>query len=188
MHFPHLERLSVPCVFERYQAGKLHPDGRRYLPLIILRLPASTGAAGTRPEFWLSIVDRHHRVAPQLAGRQGQARLIAALGSLACPAAGAARGLYAERVLAPGYASTMPNLQGCIEDVLNWEQQQSALAQATFYAELLVDIGYGTIGLRSSATTASLEASFGKSRLSAGDCLLLRRARLDILAFVATVE
>jgi hypothetical protein len=39
MRFPSSEQLNLPCTFAQLVPGRQHPDGRRYLPLIVLRLP-----------------------------------------------------------------------------------------------------------------------------------------------------
>ena len=61
--FAHQEELHLPATFVRYVPGRLHPDGRRYLPLLIFDI----GAAAP-----LGVVDRHHIVPPDLAGRIGR--------------------------------------------------------------------------------------------------------------------
>jgi hypothetical protein len=62
MHFPLFDQLDLPARFSGVVPGKLHPDGRRYLPLITLTLSSAPGDGVTMSEFQLGVVDRHHRV------------------------------------------------------------------------------------------------------------------------------
>ena len=54
MRFPALETVALPCVLQDVVPGQQHPDGRRYLPLIVLRLPSGLAlglwkASGVEP-------------------------------------------------------------------------------------------------------------------------------------------
>jgi hypothetical protein len=51
------------------------------------------------------------------------------------------------------------------------------------YTELLLDIGSGIVGVRTSATAESLAESLGKPRIEPGDWLRVSRSRIDILGF-----
>ncbi len=183
MRFPNRERLSLPCVFERLVPGQLHPDGRRYLPLIVLR-PTATSQNGAAPT--LGVVDRHHAVDPALEGRTGVAQLVFLLSSVRLQEGVPRQALVAEPGLAAGRASTMPAAYGRVLAVPSWEAEREHLPYEALYTELLLDVGVGVIGVRTSVTAASLAETIGKSRVEPGDWLEVRRSRIDILGFVAS--
>lgn len=188
MRFPALETVALPCTFERVVPGELHADGRRYLPLIVLRLAVPDGDAGR--VALLGVVDRHHRVDEALVGRPGIARLVfllSALRVLDSPR----QGLFAEGESHAGRPSTMPLACGRVSEVHAWEAEREHLPYESLYTELVLDVGIGTIGVRTSATAASLagqirlrpSAAEGAPRVAPGDWLAVRRSRVDILAF-----
>jgi hypothetical protein len=200
MRFPQAEQLNLPCTFERLIPGKQHPDGRRYLPLIVLRLADAPPLDGRPPAIALGVVDRHHVVDPGLVGRAGRARLVFLLSSVRLQAgsppfhslrqaqgvaSGFRQGLAAEDGLAEGRASTMPAAYGRVVAVPSWEAEHEHLPYESLYTELLLDIGAGVIGVRTSVTAASLAETIGKPRIEPGDWLEVRRSRVDILAFEA---
>lgn len=180
MRFPLFDRLDLPCVFEGLVPGQPHPDGRRYLPTILLR---PTGRAEAMPAgLVLGVVDRHHRVAEGEAGRAGSARLVCALSDLRLQAGPPRRGLLPE----PGWrggVSTRPVVLGRVVDVAAWETARGELPYETLYTELSLDVGLGVVGLRTSLTAQDLAAALGKPRLEPGDHVELARSRIDILGF-----
>jgi hypothetical protein len=177
MRFPMQDQLDLPCVLERIVPGKLHPDGRRYLPLIVLR-----PAAGDGPP--LGVVDRHHRVREADVGRQGRALLVCALSQLRLQA-GARRGVAPEPGYAAGGVSAAPLIYGQVRAVAAWERGAAELPYESLYTELVLDIGIGVVGLRTSVTAADLAAAIGKAALEPGDFVELTRSRIDILGFEA---
>lgn len=179
MRFPLLERLALPCVFERLVPGRQHPDGRRYLPLIVLRPTAPGAPAG----LLLGVVDRHHRVGEELVGVTGSARLVCALSALRLQAGPPRRGLQAEQGRQEGAPSLAPVVYGRVVEVAAWEPGAGALPYESVYAELLLDVGIGLVGVRTSLAAGSLAAELGKARLEPGDHVELTRSRIDILAF-----
>jgi hypothetical protein len=183
MRFPQSEQLNLPCAFERLIPGKQHPDGRRYLPLIVLRLADAPPLDGRPAATALGVVDRHHVVDPALVGRAGRARLVFLLSSVRLQAGPRLQGLAAEDGLAEGRASTMPAAYGRVVAVPSWEAEREHLPYESLYTELLLDIGAGVIGVRTSVTAASLAETIGKPRIEPGDWLEVRRSRVDILAF-----
>jgi hypothetical protein len=183
MRFPQSERLGLPCTFERFVAGKLHPDGRRYLPLIVLRLAASSAPDDVTTADSLGVVDRHHVVDPALEGRPGSARLVFLLSTVRLQEGAPRAGLVAEEGLAPMRASTTPIAYGRVLAVPSWEAEQAHLPYEALYTELLLDIGAGIVGVRTSVTAASLAEAIGKPRIEPGDWLEVRRSRIDILDF-----
>jgi hypothetical protein len=180
MRFPATDQLALPCRFERLAPGKQHADGRRYLPLILLRLlepPRNTLSVPL-----LGVVDRHHVVDPALEGRDGRARLVFLLSNVRLQEP-PCQGLEAEADLADGRASTAPTAYGRVVDVPTWEAERQHLPYESLYTELLLDIGIGTIGVRTNATADSLADRLGKPRIEPGDWLRVWRSRIDILAF-----
>ncbi|HEU5097623.1 MAG TPA: hypothetical protein VFU22_01170 [Roseiflexaceae bacterium] len=183
MRFPSNEQLNLPCTFERLVPGRQHPDGRRYLPLIVLRLNDAPPIEGQPVVTALGVVDRHHVVDAGLEGRAGVARLVFLLSVVRLQASEPRQGLAAEPGLVEGRASMSPTAYGRVVAVPSWEAEREHLPYESLYAELLLDIGIGVVGLRTSVTAASLAESIGKPRIEPGDWLEVRRSRIDILAF-----
>ncbi|MFN8478494.1 MAG: hypothetical protein U0074_11835 [Kouleothrix sp.] len=175
MRFPNGEQLRLPCVFERFVPGQLHPDGRRYLPLIVLRPDGSDVPIG--------VVDRHHRVDVALEGRAGSAQLVFLLSSVRLQAGAPQQGLVPEEGLAAGRTSIVPTAYGRVLAVPSWEAEQAHLPYETLYTELLLDVGVGVIGVRTSLTAKSLAEVIGKPQIEPGDWLEVTRSRVDILGF-----
>ena len=172
--FPQLEELRLPARFVRYVPGRPHPDGRRYLPLLIFDVGADAP---------IGVVDRHHLVAPELSGRSGIARLVFLLSTVALqPTGEQRRGLVAE-IRIDGRASTAPEVYGQVVAVQTWETQRGTLAFESLYAEFLLDIGLGVVGVRTATTADSLSEELGKARIEAGDWVHVGRSRIDILGF-----
>jgi hypothetical protein len=180
MRFPALDQVALPCTLEGIVAGKLHPDGRRYLPLVLLRLAEAGGDPGRVTT--LGVVDRHHVVNPALAGRVGLARLVFLLSTVRVQAPPVRQGLFDEDG-SPERTSTTPLACGRVVTVHTWEAERQHLPYEALYTELLLDVGGGTIGVRTSATAASLAEAIGKPGVEPGDWLCVRRSRIDILGF-----
>lgn len=174
MYFPLHDQLNLPAVIERIVPGQLHPDGRRYLPQILLR-PYGT-------DMLLGVVDRHHRVAAASAGQAGVARLVCAMGVVRAQTPPYRLGLEP----APGWrggACFDPHILGRVQSIAVWEPANGPLAQATVYSELSLDLGLGLVGLRANLDPAALAAT----TLTPGDYLGLTRTRIDILSFTPCV-
>ena len=183
MRFPHSEQLRLPCLFERFVPGQPHPDGRRYLPLIVLRPAASSQPGGVTNVTALGVVDRHHVVDLADEGHAGVAKLVCLLSSVRLQDSPPRQGLLAEPGLPIGRASTGPAAYGQVLAVPSWEAEREHLPYESLYTELLLDIGIGVVGVRTSLTAASLAETIGKSRIEPGDWLEVRRSRIDILGF-----
>jgi hypothetical protein len=183
MRFPSSDQLGLRCRFERFVPGRLHADGRRYLPLILLR-PSEVPDVTTVPT--LGVVDRHHVVDPALEGREGLARLVFLLSSVRLQEPPLRRGLVAEDGQDEGPLSTAPIAYGQVVAVPTWEAEQQHLPYESLYTELLLDIGTGIVGVRTNATAASLAEHLGKTRIEPGDWLRVWRSRIDILGFTET--
>ena len=172
--FPHLESLDLPARFVRYVPGRPHPDGRRYLPLLIF----DVGAAAH-----IGVVDRHHLVDPEQAGQRGSAQLVFLLSQVTLQPDGARRQALVPEQTFEGKASKAPEAYGRVIAVPTWEEQRGRLAYESLYTELLLDIGLGIVGVRTAATAPDLEQNLGKPRLEQGDWVRVSRSRIDILGF-----
>ena len=95
----------------------------------------------------------------------------------------AQRNLVAEDGLAEGRVSTAPIAYGRVVAVPAWEAEREHLPYESLYTELLLDIGAGVIGVRTSVTAANLAETIGKPQIEPGDWLEVQRSRVDILAF-----
>ncbi|HEX6291450.1 MAG TPA: hypothetical protein VFZ66_19860 [Herpetosiphonaceae bacterium] len=172
--FPLLDQIALPVTFESYMPGNLHPDGRRYLPLLIFKLASGVS---------IGVVDRHHLVEPHLAGRAGVARLVFLLSSVELQPPGMTRqGIFAESFSRSGMTTT-PEAYGRIVAVPSWEVQQGHLPYDSLYTELVLDTGDGTIGVRTHVTADDLAARLGKAQLAVGDWIGVSRSRVDVLGF-----
>ncbi|MEN9937475.1 MAG: hypothetical protein RLZZ387_4054 [Chloroflexota bacterium] len=184
MRFPALDQVALPCTFEAVVPGKLHADGRRYLPLIVLRLAA---AQGDGRAALLGVVDRHHVVDHALIGRSGVARLVFLLSAVRLQDP-PRQGFFAEPEALPDRPVTAPLAYGQVTAVHAWEAERQHLPYESLYTELVLDVGRATIGVRTSATAASLAESIGKEQITPGDWLSVSRSRVDILGFETTAQ
>lgn len=174
MRFPMLDQVALPVVFNSFIPGQPHADGRRYLPLLLLTLQNGVE---------LMVVDRHHYVDPALAGRSGIARLVFLLSTIHLQPGQERR----QGVSTGGQAGMMsvPEAFGQVIAVPSWEAQSGKLPYESLYTELLVDVGGGTVGVRTSVTADDLAATIGKPQLEVGDWIHVERSRVDILGFEA---
>ncbi|HEU4325088.1 MAG TPA: hypothetical protein VFS21_18250 [Roseiflexaceae bacterium] len=176
MHFPAAERLLFPCRFAQIVPGRMSADGRQVLPVVVLQpLSSALPAVG--------VVDRHHVVDPSLRGREGSARLVFLLSRFRVQTPPFRQGLGPEPGARDLGFSSMPEAFGRVLDVLTWEVEHEHLPYEALYVELLLDVGSAVVGLRTSATAASLAQTLGKARIEPGDWLHVERSRVDILAF-----
>ncbi len=178
MRFPAAERLHLPCRFAQLVPGRKSADGRQVLPVVVLQ-PLSPGLPA------VGVVDRHHLVDPSLCGREGSARLVFLLSRFHLQMPPFRQGLVPEPAARDLGFSTTPEAFGRVLDVLTWEVEHEHLPYEALYVELLIDLGSAVVGLRSSATAASLAQALGKPRIEPGDWLHIERSRIDILAFQA---
>ncbi len=172
--FPLLDQIALPVTFDSYVPGNLHPDGRRYLPLLIFKLASGVS---------VGVVDRHHLVDPQLAGHRGAARLVFLLSNVTLqPPATTRQGNFAEPINRSG-KTTAPEAYGRIVAVPSWETGQGQLPYDTLYTELLLDVGGGTIGVRTHVTADDMTAKLGKAQFTVDDWIHVSRSRVDVLGF-----
>jgi len=183
MRFPASEQLNLPCTFAQLVPGRQHPDGRRYLPLVVLHLADARPVDDLPAVAALGVIDRHHAVDLALEGRAGVARLVFLLSGVRLQVGAPRQGLVAEDGLAAGRASMAPIAYGRVVAVPAWEAEREHLPYESLYTELLLDVGAGVIGIRTSVTAASLAEAIGKPQIEPGDWLEVRRSRIDILAF-----
>ncbi len=174
--FPLIDQVALPVHFERTIAGKLHRDGRRYLPLLVLRLP-NGGRIG--------VVDRHHVVSTELAGRDGAARLIFLLSNVRLQEIGEQHQAIVPETNDHERVSTAPEVYGRVVAVPTWEVRSGDLPYDVVYMELLIDVGTGVVGLRTNVTADDLAAKLGTERFAIGDWVQMSRSRVDILGFDA---
>lgn len=172
MHFPSADKLALPVHFERYVPGRLHPDGRRYLPQLIMRAPDGV---------LLGVVDRHHYVDDKLAGNDGVARLVFLLGTISLQQPGEER-LGIDAPVA-GHVETAPRVYGRVLEVPSWELRRGDLPYEALFVELLLDIGPGVVGVRTNMTANSVAAQLGTQQIEPGDPIAVHRSRIDILGF-----
>lgn len=173
MRFPMIEQVALPVVFESFIPGQPHADGRRYLPILLLRL--NNGVE-------LGVVDRHHYVDTKLAGRTGIARLVFLLSSISVQPPHQRR----QEITASGGLMSVPEAYGQVTAVPSWEAQSGHLPYESLYTELLLDVGDGTVGVRTSITADDMTATIGKPQFEVGDWIHVARSRVDILGFEAT--
>ncbi len=177
--FPLLEQLALPATFIRYIPGNLHPDGRRYLPLLLWQL-----ANGLE----IGVVDRHHLIDPDSVGQEGAIGIVFLLSTITLqPPEMRRQGLEPERPSA-GQVSTAPAAFGRVLRIPSWEEERGKLSYEYLYTELLLDIGLGIVGVRTAMTADDLQATLGKERLEAGDWITVGRSRIDILRFSPQVQ
>jgi hypothetical protein len=182
MRFPYIETVSLPCMFETLVPGKLHEDGQRYLPQILLRLPEPFDAKAGHVRT-LSVVDRHHVVRQEQVGRRGAARLVLLLSTIQLQEPPFRRGLFAEPGFHPDRPSTAPFSLGQVVAVPTWQVEHHHLPYEALSTELILDVGIGTVGVRTNMTAVSLAERIGVPVLLPGDWLAVTRSRVDILAF-----
>lgn len=175
MRFPLIEQLTVPCRLTQVVPGRVHSDGKRYLPLLMFE-------PHQQPQPQLALVDRHHKVDLHCEGQDGILQLIFLLSRierLTSPR----KGLEDSQALAAQRPSSAPTVYGQVAQIATWEENQHALPYHSLFIELLLDIGIGHVGIRTHTTVTDIVAIFGKPRIEAGDWLKLARSRIDILAF-----
>jgi hypothetical protein len=175
--FPYIDQVTLPLTFERYVPGKLHSDGRRYLPLLVFAL--SNGAH-------VGVVDRHHLVEPELVGQSGVAQLILLLSDVGLQPEGSQRSGILPEPTVPGRVPTKLDAFGRVIDVPTWEVRKGMLPYDVIYTELLLDTGLGVVGVRTTITADDLQAKLGKERIDPGNWIHVIRSRIDILGFNVT--
>jgi hypothetical protein len=176
MRFPHLDHIGLPVTFVRYVPGELHPSGRRFLPQLVFRF-VSGGLVG--------VVDRHHYVDPDLVGSEGSARFVYLLSEIALQPPGMERkGIEADAT----HIATAPAAYGQVVAVPSWEFRREMLPYDTLFTEILLDVGDGIVGVRTSLTAADMRAMIGTEQLRPGDWLRVNHSRIDILGFAVAAS
>ena len=180
MRFPNLQSVALPATLVEFRPGRLHPSGIRYLPLLVLRL-----ADGVT----VGVVDRHHRVDARDEGQFGTARLVFQLSSISLQPPDQQRSGIVAGPHERGAWSSAPTAYGQIVAIPTWEQHHN-LRHATVYTEIIVNVGAGTIGLRTNITDDVADDLFADDDepttivpLAVGDWVLLCNSRIDILEF-----
>jgi len=178
MRFPEVQSVALPATFVEFRPGRLHPSGMRYLPLIVLRL-----ADGVM----LGVVDRHHRVEAADVGQAGTARLIFQLSLIQEQPPGQQVAAITPGAHERGEFSIEPLVFGQIAALHTWEQHRK-LGYESVYTEMLLQVGPGTVGLRTTITGDDLDEAIGANRLREGAWIKLENSRIDILEFAPERE
>lgn len=172
--FPQFDQLGLPATLLRYIPGKPHPDGRRYLPLLIFRLTNG---------FELAITDRHHVVAEEEVGMSGTISVVSSLSKISVQPADQTRQGLVDHTSGAGRATTAPAIYGQVVSIPAWESEREHLPYEYLYTELLLDVGLGVMGVRTAMTADDMAGVIGKVQLVAGDWITVGPSRIDILAF-----
>ena len=175
MIFSAAHHLNLPCRFASFTPGEVHNDGRRYLPTIGLSL-----GDGTAHSYHLPVVDRHHRIHEHHVGLNGNALLVLLLCQFRLQHDAPRQGLAATADGIPG----APRVYGRVTHVATWEIPETPLPYQSLYCEYVIDIGIGTVGVRTHATAPQLQHRLGTDRLHPGDWVEVWRPRIDILTFI----
>lgn len=175
MYFSAAAHLHLPCRFTSFTPGEIHNDGRRYLPTIGLSL-----GEGTHHAYHLPVVDRHHQVNEQHAGLSGSALLVLLLCQFRLQNEAPRQEIRATADGIPG----APRVYGRVTHVATWEVPETPLPYQSLYCEYVLDIGIGTVGVRTHATAPQLRQRLGTDMLDVGDWVEVWRPRIDILGFI----
>jgi len=179
MRFAAIEALDFQATYAAYEMGELHTDGRRYLPTHWLASDAVAPARAdwTGPAYRLPVVDRHHRVAEQTVGTAISAQLVLLLSQFRVQDSAHRMGFEA---VAGGIAGA-PLVHGRVTHVAVWEVPETPLPYESLYCEYVIDVGAGTVGVRTHATAVDLAQALGTRRLEVGEWVTVRRPRIDML-------
>lgn len=176
MRFSALSHLQLTATVVRTIAGELHPDGRRYLPRLVLQFD-DVGPDGNRA-LQLVIVDRHHvSIADVWDGRHVELALICALSRIERQTPPLRNGwLLPQTPLLPAGDAV---IAGEIVALPVWEDRHGAAEFNTIYTEFVLRVGHQTIGVKTGM------AADGSPALAVGDQVLLTRSRIDLLRITA---
>lgn len=179
MRFAAIEALEFCAEYTSYEMGELHTDGRRYLPTHWLGsvAVAATRADWTGPAYRLPVVDRHHRVAEHPSGVPVCAQLVLLLSQFRVQEGATRMGFEAH----VGGIAGAPLVHGRVTQVAVWEVPVTPLPYESLYCEYVIEVGAGTVGVRTHATAVDLAAALGTRRLEVGEWVTVRRPRIDIL-------
>ena len=186
MRFAATDALDFRCVYTHYEPGELHTDGRRYLPTHwLLTAAVPTGAAAwTAPSYRLPVVDRHHRCGARAEGTVVRAQLVLLLSQFRLQIGPHKLGF---EPVAGGIAGA-PLVHGRVTQVAVWEVPETPLPYQSLYCEYVINIGVGTVGVRTHATAADLGQLLGTHQLAVGDWVTVRRPRIDVLGMDVVVD
>lgn len=179
MRFGALTQLRLPCRFEEVIPGETHHDGRRYLPTLMLT-PHTTSTVAS-PLTPLAIVDRHHVVDLAQHGHMGTAQLVCLLAPFMLQKNTTLHGFQDV-----GSRVRVPQVYGQVTHVATWEVPHTPLPYESLYCEFVIDVGGGTVGVRTHLSAPTLAAKIGTAMLVPGDWVVVTRPRIDILGFTAT--
>lgn len=181
MRFTALAQVQLPCRFVHVTPGQTHHDGRQYLP--ILHFTPQISAQVDAPMPRVVVVDRHHVVDTHLVGQTGMVQLVLLLSPFVLQKSPYQHGFHDV-----GSVAHVPQVFGRVTHVATWEIPQTPLPYQSLYCEFVMDVGGGTVGVRTHVSAPSLAAKIGTAMLQPGDWVMVPRPRIDILGFtVGTV-
>jgi hypothetical protein len=90
---------------------------------------------------------------------------------------------YRRGLMDVGSPVGVPLVYGQVQAVAVWELPTTPLPYESLYCEFVLDIGGGTVGVRTHATAPDLAKKLGTAKVNRGDWIVVRRPRIDILAF-----
>ena len=176
MRFPGLNQLQLQATLSSVTPGRLHRDGTRYLPVLGFELQDGT---------ILGVVDRHHVVDQQLIGSKGTLRLVCLLSRITVQ-----KPPYQQGVVAPASQPSLtltPVIYGQITCIPTWECTHQ-LGYTQLYTELHLELGLGSVGVRTTLTAPVLQDALGADRLEPAMWLEVTRSRIDVLAFTRSTH
>jgi len=176
MRFTALTHVHLPCEFQQVIPGETYRDGRQYLPTLMLtpRIDAQV----VNPLQTLAVVDRHHVVDTRMVGSTGMAQLVLLLSPFMIQ-----RAPYLHGFADVGSPAQVPRVYGQVTHVATWEMPQTPLPYQSLYCEFVIDVGGGTVGVRTHVSAPQLADKIGVSSIHAGDWVVIPRPRIDILGF-----
>ncbi len=177
MRFTAIAQVQLPCLFQHVIAGETYRDGRQYLPT--LWFTPHTASQTTIPMSSVAIVDRHHVVDTQLVGQHGDVQLVLLLSPFMLQKTPHQRGFCDV-----GSPARVPQVYGQVTHVATWEVPHTPLPYQSLYCEFVMDVGGGTVGVRTHVSAPNLADRIGTAQLQPGDWVVVPRPRIDVLGFV----
>lgn len=177
MRFTAIADVRMPALFRGVTPGQQHHDGRRYLP--ILHFIPQLAMQVPTPMQTLAVVDRHHLVDPQLVGQYGMVQLVLLLAPFALQTLP-----YQQGFSDVGSPAHVPHVYGQVTHVATWEIPETPLPYQSLYCEFVLDVGGGTVGVRTHVSATRLADRIGTPMLAPGDWVMIPRPRIDVLGFV----
>lgn len=176
MRFTAIADVGLPALFCDVTPGQRHHDGRQYLP--ILHFTPLGHMHVTTPMSTLSVVDRHHVVNTAAVGQQGVVQLVLLLSPFFLQ-----KPPYQHGFGDVGSPARVPQVHGHVTQVATWEVPETPLPYQSLYCEFVLDVGAGTVGVRTHISAPRLVDKLGTDALRVGDWVTVPRPRIDVLGF-----